>query len=451
MNLPPLLPLHPLPELTGQIVALPGSKSVTNRALILAALSNQELTLRGALFSRDTEIMIAALESLGFSLSTDPGTKTIRIRGCGGAIPSATASINVGNAGTAARFLTAFLCLHPQGTYDIDGDTAMHRRPMRGLIDALTSQGASFSYRQTSHHLPFTLHSQGMTGGALCVDASESSQMLSALLMTAPLARHPATVHLDAAVRPSYIRMTIQMMRDFGQPSIEWSGNEPTLAIPHGHPYTLDGDTYAIEPDASAASYFLALPLVTGGCIQIPGLRQPSLQGDIAFAEVLEQFGLAIKRDDDGWTCCRSERFPVPATGREIDFSHFSDTFMTLAAISPLLPGKTTIHGIAHTRLQECDRIEAMADGLRRLGQAVTTGPDSITIEPNPDAMRRACANGPVSISTYEDHRIAMSFGILGCHRLFDDGRPWIAIEDPACCGKTFPSFFDELESLRTS
>lgn len=449
MNLPPLLPVNPLPAPSGAAVTLPGSKSITNRALILAALSGQQLTLRGALFSRDTEIMIGALQALGFNVSSSPNAGTIHIHGTGGRIPNSTTSLHVGNAGTAARFLTAFLCLHPDGTYHIDGDDAMRRRPMRGLIEALTSQGAAFSFDHTSHHLPFTLRTRGVTGGALSVDAGESSQMLSALLMIAPLARHPATLHLDTAVRPSYIRMTMDMMRAFGQPEVKWSGKETSLAIPHHHPYQLAGDDYAIEADASAASYFLALPLATGGCVKLPGLRQPSLQGDIAFAEVLGEIGLEISRHADGWISRWKEDQSTPHSTRRYDFSHFSDTFMTLAALSPLLSGPTTIHGIAHTRLQECDRIEAMADGLRRLGQSVTTTGDSITVEPNREAMRRACADGPVTIATHEDHRIAMSFAILGCHRLFDDGRPWLAIEDPACCGKTFPSFFDELEALR--
>lgn len=448
MNLPSLLAVDPLPAPAGADVSLPGSKSITNRALILAALSHQELTLRGALFSRDTEIMVAAMAALGFTLSTDPAARSIRIRGGGGNIPSPTARLNVGNAGTAARFLTAFLCLHPDGTYHVDGDEAMRKRPMRGLIEALARQGAAFSFDHNSHHLPFTLRTRGVTGGALTVDAGESSQMLSALLMIAPLARHPATLHLDAAVRPSYIRMTMKMMQAFGQPALNWNGDERSLAIPHALPYHLPGASYAIEADASAASYFLALPMATGGCVKIPGLQEPSLQGDIAFAAVLSELGIEITRHADGWISCLNKDRVIAQSDRRWDFSHFSDTFMTLAALTPLLPGRTTIHGIAHTRLQECDRIEAMAAGLRKLGQSVTTDDDSITVEPNPQAMRRACADGPVSIATHEDHRIAMSFAILGCHRLFDDGRPWLAIEDPACCGKTFPSFFDELKKL---
>ncbi len=449
MNLPPLLAVSPLPSPDRAAVSLPGSKSITNRALVLAALSNQPVTLSGALFSRDTAIMTAALKQLGFTITTDADKRTISLHGTGGAIPAATAELTVGNAGTVARFLTAFLCLHPSGTYPIDGDEAMRRRPMRGLIDALMAQGATFSFAQQSHHFPFTLTTRGMTGGALSVDAEESSQILSALLMIAPLARHPVTLHLDSAVRPSYIQMTLGLMQAFGQPEVKWQANETTLAIPHGQPYRLPGNTYHIEADASAASYFLALPLATGGSIHLPGMPLVSLQGDTAFGRVLEEIGLQISRQPDGWVSRRSDDFTPPTTHRRWDFRHFSDTFMTLAALTPLLPGATTLHGIAHTRLQECDRIEAMAEGLRRLGQKVTTDADSITVESNLDAMRRACAGGPVTIATHEDHRIAMSFAVLGCHRLFEDGRPWLAIEDPACCGKTFPSFFSELDALQ--
>lgn len=448
MKLPPLLAITPLPSPDRAAVTLPGSKSITNRALVLAALSHQPVTLRGALFSRDTEIMTAALRQLGFTIAADADSRTLSLHGNGGTIPTAEADLSVGNAGTVARFLTAFLCLHPAGSYRIDGDPAMRRRPMRGLIDALTTQGATFSFPQQSHHFPFIVQTRGVTGGALTVDAGESSQILSALLMIAPLARHPVTLHLDSEVRPSYIQMTLGLMQAFGQPEVRWKTDETSLAIPHGNAYRLPGDTFAIEADASAASYFLALPLAIGGSIHLPGMSRASLQGDTAFANVLEETGLLISRQPDGWISQRRDDFKLPTAHRRWDFRHFSDTFMTLAALTPLLPGTTTLHGISHTRLQECDRIEAMADGLRRLGQSVTTDDDSITVKSDPGAMRRACADAPITVATHEDHRIAMSFAILGCHRLFEDDRPWLAIEDPACCGKTFPSFFSELAAL---
>jgi 3-phosphoshikimate 1-carboxyvinyltransferase len=394
---PPTLPILPFTQPVRGRVTLPGSKSITNRALILAALGRETTTLHGALFSRDTDLMVAALRQLGFTVGTDEPALTIRVEGRGGEIPEREAKIDVGNAGTAARFLTALVCLRPDGTYHFDGDKAMRRRPIGALLEALESQGAAASARS----FPFTLRTSGLPGGPVELDASESSQMLSALLMVAPHARTPLTVTLKggAGARP-FVVMTETMVRQFA-----------------AHPAD-----YAIEGDASAGSYFLALPLVAGGDLALANYGGP-LQGDVRFRDVLAAVGPARRAVTQ-------------------DFREFSDTFLTLAALAPLLDGPTKITGIAHTRRQETDRVAGMARELRKLGQQVTETEDSLEIHPRPLVPG-------VEIETYHDHRFAMSFGILGCHDLRKNGQPWLTIKDPGCCAKTFPAFFDLLAGLR--
>jgi 3-phosphoshikimate 1-carboxyvinyltransferase len=396
---PDKLPIAPFTRPVRGSVTLPGSKSITNRALILAALARGTTTLHGALFSRDTQIMVAALRALGFVVVTDENALTITIAGRAGEIPVREAKLEVGNAGTAARFLTAFVCLRPDGTYHFDGDEAMRRRPIGALLEAIESQGA----RASGRNFPFTLRTAGLRGGEVALDASESSQMLSALLLVAPHAKSPLTVKLkgEAGSKP-FVAMTEAMVRQFAAAPAD----------------------YRIEGDASAASYFLALPVVTGGALTLPNYGGP-LQGDMQFREVIA----AVARD---------------RRGRDQNFREFSDTFLTLAAIAPLLAGPTKISGIAHTRKQETDRVAGMARELTKLGQQVIETEDSLEIHPRPLVPG-------VEIETYHDHRFAMSFGILGCHDLLKNGRPWLTIKDPACCAKTFPAFFDLLAGLRAA
>lgn len=396
---PPTLPIQPFTQPVRGNVTLPGSKSITNRALILAALGRGTTTLHGTLFSRDTRIMVAALRALGFVVVTDENALTITIAGRGGEIPVREARLDVGNAGTAARFLTAFVCLRPDGAYHFDGDEAMRRRPIGALLEALESQGA----RASDRSFPFTLHTAGLRGGTVELDASESSQMLSALLMVAPHAKTPLAVQLKgAAGSKPFVAMTEAMVRQFAAAPAD----------------------YAIEGDASAASYFLALPLVAGGRITFTNYGGP-LQGDVKFREVAAAVGPARRAVTQ-------------------NFREFSDTFLTLAAIAPLLDGPTRISGIAHTRKQETDRVAGMAAELKKLGQHVIETEDTLEIHPRP-------LQAGVEIETYHDHRFAMSFAILGCHDLLRNGRPWLTIKDPGCCAKTFPAFFDLLAGLHAA
>jgi 3-phosphoshikimate 1-carboxyvinyltransferase len=427
-------------------VVLPGSKSITNRALLLAALCDGPVTLTGALFSDDTRIMAEALRRLGILVTENEAEKTLHVEGQGGKIPAENAELFVGNAGTAARFLTALCAAAPRGVFKIDGVPQMQKRPMKGLIDTLRAQGAKITCTGEEGFFPINIEAHGLKGGEVAIDASESSQMLSALLMVAPLATAPFDVSLIGHVRWPFIQMTTRLMKDFGQPQFGNIG-QSRFPIACGTHYTLVERKYVVEPDATAASYFAVLPLVSGGKILLPHIRW-DLQGDTYFLSVIDRVGLepCVEETSDGFVVSFLPN--SPRRGVTQDFNEFSDTFLTLAAIAPLLEGKTTITGIAHTRKQETDRVAGMASELKKLGQGVVETEDSLEITPNLDELRKRAAQGVIEIETYNDHRFAMSFAILGCHDLLKNGRPWLSIKNPACCAKTFPNFFDVLESV---
>jgi 3-phosphoshikimate 1-carboxyvinyltransferase len=446
------LPIRPFTQPVRVAFSVPGSKSITNRALILAAMCNQTLTLRGALFSRDTQILCEALKALGFSVDANAAQSTIALTGLGGKIPRASAEINVGNAGTAARFLTAFLTLHPAGTYTLDGDPAMRKRPMKGLMDALKTTGATFTFHGEPDCFPFTLHTKGWTHcTALEVDARASSQILSALLMVAGAQPHSVAVKLvGKTVSEPFVEMTLQMLTQFGATFTQPESGLTTFA--GTSQLQLPSETYRIEPDATAASYFLSLPMVAGGKVILPEGEQITLQGDIDFLKPLAKTGLTVAKANGHILIEQTKESFEPV---EYDFEAISDTFLTLAALSPLLSGPTRITGIGHTRHQETDRIRAMANELQKLGQMVVEEPDAIEIHPDlAELYARADASKHcgrlLCVDTYEDHRMAMSFAILGSYDLLQDGQPWLQIRDPKCCGKTFPSFFQHLEQLHS-
>ncbi|MDX2187470.1 MAG: 3-phosphoshikimate 1-carboxyvinyltransferase [Opitutaceae bacterium] len=442
-SLPDLLPVVPFTAPAKGEVVLPGSKSLTNRALMLAALCRKRVTLTGALFSEDTHLMVEALKTLGLTVRSDEGSGSVEVSGQENAFRVTTADLFVGLAGTAARFLTALCAAAPTGVYRIDGVPQMRKRPMKGLIDALRTLGADIRCPGQEGFFPIEIHARGIRGGPVSIDASESSQMLSALLMVAPLAAQPVEVSLLGGVRWPFVLMTTRLMEHFGQPAIERLAAD-RFRLCAGVSYSVSGDTYAIEPDATAASYFLALPRIVGGSVRLPGLRGPGegLQGDTQFMDVMQSVGLDIRIDNGVLTCSRNALADTP--GIERDFSAFSDTFLTLAALAPLFTTPTKILGIAHTRKQETDRVAGMARELQRLGQDVIERENSLEIRPRP--LQSGC-----EIETYNDHRFAMSFGILGCLDLNGDGQPWLAIRNPGCCAKTFPHFFQVLEILRAS
>lgn len=452
---PESITIQPFSKPVNGTIQLPGSKSITNRALILAALSEGALTLEGALFSDDTRHMVTALQALGLKIDADETAKTITVIGQGGAFPNDKAVIYVGNAGTAARFITAMLTLKPGGTYQLDGSEAMRKRPMRGLLDTLEAIGAAaIDYHGEPGFFPFTLKTKGVPAGKWSVDASASSQILSALLMIAPLANGPVTVTLQGAtVSHPFIDMTLAMMEQFGQPPESApSIDSQQLPIedrkskmgkfPGSGRYAFSKGGYPVEPDATAASYFMILPWVVGGQLLLRNTYHITLQGDIRFTQVLGKLGAFFGVEQEHLLA----EFREPKrTGITENFNAISDTFLTLAAITPLLNSPTTISGIAHTRKQETDRIAAMAHELTKLGQQVQTTTDSLSVTPDRKKMQQLTAAAPIAIDTYEDHRVAMSFAILGCHDLHGDGRPWLTINNPMCCAKTFPDFFDKL------
>jgi 3-phosphoshikimate 1-carboxyvinyltransferase len=404
------------------------------------------VTLTGALFSEDTALMSEALRTLGFSVEAEEAAHTIRVNGQGGIIAVERADLFVGLAGTAARFLTALCAAAPRGVFRLDGVPQMRKRPMKPLLDALRSLGADIRCPGVEGFFPLEIHARGLAGGHVELDASESSQLLSALLMVAPLARSDVQVTLRGSVRWSYVEMSAHMMQAFTPtqtPLVERRGPQSFSILAQAHPYRLSTPTYAIEPDASAASYYLALPVVTGGTLQLVGAQDAKcgLQGDTEFADVIRAVGATVRAAPDGVTVS----FARSGKGRGIpdrNFKAISDTFLTLAALAPLLDGPTRITGISHTRKQETDRVAGMARELTRLGQRIVETEDTLEIFPQPLIAGQ-------TIETYHDHRFAMSFGVLGCHDLHGDGRPWLTVRNPACCAKTFPHFFELLESLR--
>ena len=439
----PGLPIKPFLNETRGEVQIPGSKSITNRALILSALTQGEIQLKDCLFSEDTEIMCNALDALAVPVQRDANLGTICVKGAGGVWPQPEAELFVGNAGTTARFLTAMLCLHPSGCYHLDGTTAMRKRPMQGLLETLRKLGAKIICHNKEGHFPFTIETSGLPGGTWEVDASQSSQILSALLMVAPLAKSEVKLHLKGeTVSKPFVTMTLQIMQQFGA-EIKSDTLAQTQIANTGRYKSVT--SWQVEPDATAASYFLALPGVVGGETYLPGLAPKMLQGDIRFEAILRETGFKTRFTQKG---IGSTAQQDDLHGGEFDFNAISDTFLTLAAIAPLLKGQTRITGIAHTRKQETDRVHAMATELRRLGQRVEETDDSIHIFPNSNALHAKAVEG-VSMETYEDHRVAMSFAILGSRDLRGDGSPWLTVLDPDCCAKTFPDFFEKLEGLR--
>ena len=447
----PHLPIRPFPDPVRGSVELPGSKSITNRALLMAALCNQEVTIGNALCSEDTEIMVEALKALGFCVTTQVSTTSFHLEGLGGRIPNPEAHLHVGNSGTAARFLTAFLCLRAGGCYSLDGDAAMRNRPMKGLLDVLASLGAGIDFGERPGHFPFTLRTRGLPGGRVQLDASASSQMLSALLIVGPYARDGLEISLtsDTVSRP-FIQMTCRMMEHFGlRRKVE--ARERNYHVAESRGYHLPGSAYLVEPDATAAGYFAALPLAVGGTVSMRAFPSDPLQGDCAFLNLLAEKTALRMETDSSEMIFRFGGGRRMQAGREpavLDFNAISDTFLTLAALAPLLESPLQLTGIGHTRGQETDRMKAVTTELRKLGQHVEEEADQLLIRPDAEGLRRRAAEN-VSIETYNDHRIAMSFAILGCADILRDGRPWLHLADTGCVSKTFPRFFDTLNSLR--
>ena len=445
MELPEKLPIRPFQKPVEGSVYLPGSKSITNRALLMAVMSRGEVLLEGTLVSEDSQLMIEALQTLGVIIEREEETR-LKVCGVEGVFPVKKADIFVGTAGTVARLLIAVLGVQLSGNYRVNGTEVMRGRPMKGLTDALKQLGTEIEFEHSKGQIPFVIKPRGFGSSDLKVDASETSQILSAAMMCAGLAKEKISIELiNSKVRKAYVKMTQHMMADFGVRGVSWNDTFTRFEIDPGDGYHRSEGKYTIESDASAASYFLSLPKVVGGALSVHHFDPDGLQGDVAYLKVLEELGAQAKKNGTGIKIGFSNAELKP---RVFNFYEFSDTFMSLAAISPLFTYPIRIEGIAHTRRQESDRVSAMATELKKLGQTVEEGEDYLEVSPNRDALKEVAERG-VEIETYKDHRIAMSFGILGCCDVLENGKPWMTVLDPGCCSKTFPEFFTVLDNLR--
>lgn len=415
--------IEPLERPPDGTIRVPGSKSITNRALLIAALAHGESVLEGALASDDTRYMIEACRQLGIDVRLE-GDARIVIAGKGGSIPAASADLFVGNAGTAMRFLVAALCLG-RGRFRIDGTPRMRQRPIADEIDALAQLGARCE--ATNGCPPVRVEADGLRGGHAVVAADKSSQFLSAVLQAAPYAARSVEIEVPGTpIAQPYIDMTIAVMRDFGV-AVGREGYSRFTVQPQAY----KGRLFAIEPDASGAHYFWAAAALCGGRVSVDGFGRDSMQGDVRFVDVLEQMGAKVARN--------SGSIEVAGTGEldgiDVDMNAISDTAPTLAVLAPFARRAVRIRNIAHVRLQESDRLRAVATELQRLGANVRELDDGLVIEPS--TLHAAV------VDTYDDHRLAMAFALVGLRV------PGVGIRDPECVRKTFPEYFDRLEELR--
>jgi 3-phosphoshikimate 1-carboxyvinyltransferase len=421
--------VRPLERPLAATVHVPGSKSQTNRALLLAALADGASLLRGALFSDDTRVFVDSLRRLGFVVEDDAVTETIRVHGRDGHIPAASAELYTGNAGTAARFLTALLALG-HGEYVLDGGPRMRERPIEDLLEALRALGVDAASVNGSGCPPVRVRGAGLRGGTAPLDASRSSQFLSALLLVGPYAQGDITIELAGRVASApYIEMTIAMMSEWGLSPlpVALDGGRAGYRVPSGGRYR--AMTYEVPPDASGASYFLAAAALTGGQVRVHGLARATDQGDLGFVDVLAAMGCTVWREDGDVAL----RGPAQLEGIEVDLNAMSDMALTLAAIAPFARGPVAIRNVSHIRHQETDRIAAAVAELRRLGARVDEHADGFTVYPS--ALHGA------TVRTYDDHRMAMAFAVAGLRV------PGVLIEHPGCVAKTFPEYFARLEA----
>jgi 3-phosphoshikimate 1-carboxyvinyltransferase len=428
----PALTLAPLRAAQGA-VALPGSKSISNRTLLLAALADGATTLHGLLAADDTARMLEALATLGVRIDHDAATAVARVQGCGGRFPVAHADLFLGNAGTAFRPLTAVLAMQG-GDYAVRGVARMHERPIGDLVDALHAAGCTVTYEAVRGYPPLRIGaSGGSAGGPIAIRGDVSSQFLSALLMALPLAAGalqcatPVHVTTPLISRP-YVDITTNLMRRFGVP-VSMPADD-TFVVPATARYRAPG-TLAVEGDASAASYFLAAGVLGGGPVRVSGVGRESIQGDVAFADVLLGQGADVRFGDD-WI---EARRGAPLQGGTIDCTAIPDAAMTLAMTALFAAAPTRLTGIGSWRVKETDRIAAMAAELRKLGATVSSGDDWLEVAPLAEFSHAA-------IDTYDDHRMAMCFALAAF------GGAGVTIRDPACVRKTYPQFFDVFRSI---
>ena len=430
---PQHLDLEPVMHVEGT-VRLPGSKSISNRTLLLAALSEGDTTIHDLLASDDTMVMLGALRSLGIHWD-EVDERTNLVHGGAGVLPVHEADLFMGNAGTAIRPLTAALAVIG-GDYKLHGVSRMHERPIGDLVDALNAVGAQIEYTGVPGYPPLRIRRGHIHADRLSVRGNVSSQFLTALLMSAPLMARDHAVSIDVAgelISKPYIEITLNLMRRFGV-TVQQDGWS-SFTVQPGQRYQSPGSIH-VEGDASSASYFLAAGAIAGGPVRVEGVGRDSIQGDVRFADALESMGATVTRGDN-WIEATSNGV---LKAIDADFNHIPDAAMTIAVAALYADGTSTLRNIASWRVKETDRLAAMATELRKLGATVEEGADYLRITP-PDEIKAA------TIDTYDDHRMAMCFSLASLDGKARRGNA-IRINDPKCVAKTFPEYFEAFAGI---
>ena len=420
------LVLNPISRVNGEI-SLPGSKSLSNRILLLSALSRGVTQVYNLLESDDTSRMIDSLQRLGVGLELSRSNTVCRVQGLGGPFPTQQTELFLGNSGTTMRSICAALCLG-EGEFTLTGEPRMYERPIEDLVDALRPTGADIEYLDKDGCPPLRIHARGIPGGRVSVRGYVSSQYLTAILLSAPLAREDMVIDVvgDLVSKP-YIDMTVAVMRRFGA-NVEAEGYQQ-FRVAGGQGYQSPGSAL-VEGDASSATYFLAAAAIRGGTVRVQGVGLSSVQGDVRLADVLEQMGAPVQRGEDWIEVGRGDLHGV-----DLDLNHIPDAAMTVATAALFARGQTTIRNVGNWRVKETDRLAAMAAELRKVGARVEEGSDYLRITP-PERIT------PAAIDTYNDHRMAMSFSLAAL------GDAPITINNPDCVSKTFPDYFQQLAGI---
>jgi 3-phosphoshikimate 1-carboxyvinyltransferase len=421
------LTLKTIAKIDGEI-NLPGSKSLSNRALLLAALAEGTTKITNLLESDDTRHMLNALKQLGIIYTLSEDKTECKVTGNAGAIHSANLQeLFLGNAGTAMRPLCAALCLGT-GAYLLTGEPRMKERPIGHLVDALREAGAKISYQENEGYPPLLIEANGLSGGNVKIDGAISSQFLTALLLAAPLAKEDMTISIiGELVSKPYIDITLHIMKEFG---VDVENHNYQIFKVKGRQTYKAVETFMVEGDASSASYFLAAAAIKGGTVKVTGIGKKSIQGDVQFVDVLEKMGAIVEWGDNYVAVSRGELHPI-----DMDFNHIPDAAMTIATTALFAEGTTTLRNIYNWRVKETDRLFAMATELRKVGAEVEEGEDYLKITP-PKKLKHA------EIDTYDDHRMAMCFSLLALDPVS------VTINEPECTAKTFPTYFEVLESI---
>ena len=420
------LVLEPVRLVEG-VVTLPGSKSLSNRVLLLSALTEGTTRVHNLLDSDDTRYMMEGLQALGIALDVSDDRTSCVVSSSGGPFSAEGGDLFLGNAGTAIRPLCAALCLG-RGVFTVSGDASMQKRPIDDLVDALRQLGAGIEYLGSVGRPPLRIKAAGLRGNRVSVDGSTSSQFLTALLIVAPLVEQELLIEVSGELvsRP-YIDLTLDVMKRFGL-SVE-NNDYRSFRVPSGQRYQSPGDVF-VEGDASSGTYFLSASAIRGGTVRVLGVGSDSVQGDVLHAEVLKEMGAVVSRGSDWIEVTRGE-----LRGVDVDLGQIPDAAMTVAVTALFAKGRTTIRNVHHWRFKETDRLVAMATELRKVGAKVVEGEDFLQIVP-PAQIRSA------TIDTYDDHRMAMCFSLAAL------GDAEITINNPGCVSKTFPEYFDILGQI---